>query len=150
MYKRQVHDVLDLAADGDERVAEAIELVLRLTLGRLDHHRAGNREGHRRGVEAVVHQPLRHVLLVDRRTRAVLLEVASELGVPMDERPLREDEAKAADEVFITSTTREISPVAAIDDRTIGDGRPGPISLKLWDGYHRRALEMTAGAAQTR
>ena len=46
--------------------------------------------------------------------------------------------------MFITSTTRELSPVVRIDDRVIGNGRPGPITLKLWDAYHRRALEMTS------
>ena len=57
--------------DRDHRVAEPIELLLRFALGRLDHQRARHRERHRRRVEAVVHQPLGHVRLVDR-SRAVL------------------------------------------------------------------------------
>ena len=56
----------DLVADRDHRVAEAVELAEVLALGRLDHQRAGHREAHRRCVEAVVDQPLRHV--VDRHT----------------------------------------------------------------------------------
>src|SRR6187455_1695538 len=51
-----------LTMDGDERIAEAVELGLRLALGRLDHERAGDGEGHRRGVIAIVHQALRDVL----------------------------------------------------------------------------------------
>ena len=60
-----VDDLLNLLADRDHRVAEAIELVFRFALRRLDHHRPGNRERDRRRVEPVVHQPLRDVLLVD-------------------------------------------------------------------------------------
>ena len=53
-------------------------------------------------------------------TRAVLFECARELGVPIDERAIRLDEAKAADELFITSTTREISPVGVWDGAPVG------------------------------
>ena len=49
-------------ADGDHRLAEAVELGQRLALGRLDHQRAGHREAHRRRVEAVVDQPLGDVV----------------------------------------------------------------------------------------
>ena len=49
-------------ADGDHRLAEPVQLGQVLRLGRLDHQRAGHREAHRRGVEAVVDQPLGHVV----------------------------------------------------------------------------------------
>jgi hypothetical protein len=58
-------DLLDLGADGDHRVDEAVELALVLALGRLDHQRAGDREAHRRGVEAEVDQPLGDVVVGD-------------------------------------------------------------------------------------
>ena len=67
-------------------------------------------------------------------TRAVLMEVASELGIPVDERPMREAEAMAADEVFITSTTREISWVGTWNGQTVGGGRCGPITKRLHEG----------------
>ena len=53
---------VDLAPDRDHRVAEAVELGQVLALGRLDHQRAGHRERHRRRVEAVVDEPLGHVV----------------------------------------------------------------------------------------
>jgi branched-subunit amino acid aminotransferase/4-amino-4-deoxychorismate lyase len=71
-------------------------------------------------------------------TRAVLVEVASELGIPVDERPLREDEAKAADEVFITSTTREVSWVGTWNGQTVGGGRCGPVTKRLHEGLKAR------------
>jgi D-alanine transaminase len=56
-------------------------------------------------------------------TRAVLLECARELGIGVEERAVGLEEAKGADEVFITSTTREVSPVGVWDGRAVGPGR---------------------------
>ena len=55
-------------------------------------------------------------------TRAVLFECAGELGVGVEERGMTLAEAKAADEIFITSTTREISPVGTWDGARVGRG----------------------------
>lgn len=71
-------------------------------------------------------------------TRAVLMEVAFELGIRVDERPMREAEAMAADEVFITSTTREISWVGTWNGQTVGGGRCGPITKRLHEGLKGR------------
>jgi branched-chain amino acid aminotransferase len=70
-------------------------------------------------------------------TRAHILRAARDLGVPVDERDLLPDDVYGADEVFITSSIRELLPVAYVDDRTIGSGAPGPIARAL----HRRFRE---------
>ena len=85
--------------------------------------------------------------LLEGITRAFLFEVGQEIGVEVKDATLMPADLGTADEIFITSTTREISPVVRVDDRVIGRGRPGPITLQLWDAYHRRALEMTSAAA---
>ncbi len=64
-------------------------------------------------------------------TRDILLEIAPKIGIAVEERGFREEEAITADELFITSTTREISWVKFWNERTIGKGRVGPITLKL-------------------
>lgn len=64
-------------------------------------------------------------------TRLVLAQVAKQAGVEIVERPVRFEDAVKADEVFITSTTREISWVSRWDDRAIGAGRCGPVTLRL-------------------
>src|SRR5438067_6301689 len=64
-------------------------------------------------------------------TRKVRLEIAEEIGIEVDERAIRGDEAPRADELFITSTTREISWVACWNDIYIGQARCGPVTLKL-------------------
>ena len=60
--ERAARDLVDLVTDRDHGVAEPIELLEVLALGRLDHQRAGDRERHRRRVDAVVDEPLRHVV----------------------------------------------------------------------------------------
>jgi branched-chain amino acid aminotransferase len=70
-------------------------------------------------------------------TRAQMLRAARELGVPVDERELLPDDVYGADEVFITSSIRELLPVVRVDGRTIGSGAPGPIARAL----HRRFRE---------
>jgi D-alanine transaminase len=78
-------------------------------------------------------------------TRALLLEAAPEMGIEVDERPLREEEAVRANELFITSTTREVSWVARWNDRYIGQGRCGPVTLRLHRALQQRVRRETIG-----
>ena len=64
-------------------------------------------------------------------TRAFVLELAAKTGIRALEEPLREADVMAADEVFFTSTTREIVPVVRVDEHVVGSGRPGPVTLRL-------------------
>jgi branched-chain amino acid aminotransferase len=69
-----------------------------------------------------------------------VLRLARSEGVPVDEVPMRPEDLERADEVFITSTAREILPVVAVGARTVGEGRPGPTTHRL-----HRALRRIAG-----
>lgn len=64
-------------------------------------------------------------------TRKAILRLASEGGVTFEERAFTVDEAKAADEAFVTSATTFVMPVVSIDGTPIGDGRPGPVTSRL-------------------
>jgi branched-chain amino acid aminotransferase len=77
--------------------------------------------------------------LLEGITRAFLFEVGRDVGIDVRDETLFPKDLETADEAFITSTTRELSPVTRIDDRVIGSGKPGPVTLKLLDGYRRRA-----------
>jgi D-alanine transaminase len=77
-------------------------------------------------------------------TRMVLLELASSVGLEVNERAMTEAEAKAADEVFITSTTREISWVAKWDDQQIGHEKCGPATKKLHAALREKVSRETA------
>ena len=72
-------------------------------------------------------------------TREFLFEVGKEIGVDVREQVLRDDDLFSADEAFLTSTTREAVPIVKVDNRTIGNGRPGPVTKKLLEGFRRRA-----------
>jgi D-alanine transaminase len=82
-------------------------------------------------------------------TRLVVFQLAEKLGIPIDERPLREDDVLRADELFITSTTRELAWVARWNDRYIGQGKCGPITTKIHRAYRDRVRAETRGPAAT-
>jgi branched-chain amino acid aminotransferase len=77
-------------------------------------------------------------------TRAYLFEIGAELGIPVREQVMRDADLFGADECFLTSTTREVAPIVQVDDRNIGSGTPGPVTLALLDGYRKRAQALTA------
>ena len=77
--------------------------------------------------------------LLEGVTRAFLFELAGEEGLEMRFETLYPKDLDTADEAFITSTTRELSPVTRIDDRVLGNGKPGPITMQLWQAYRRKA-----------
>jgi len=63
--------------------------------------------------------------------RDSLIRLAQQTQMRVEERPFSLNEALAADEAFLTSTTAPILPVVAIDGQAIGDGKPGPITGRL-------------------
>ncbi|MEX2455155.1 MAG: D-amino-acid transaminase [Rhodospirillaceae bacterium] len=70
-------------------------------------------------------------------TRQTLIEVARSSNMRVTERAFSLAEARSAREAFITSTTAFVMPVIAIDGAPVGDGRPGPVTLRLLDAYRR-------------
>ena len=68
-------------------------------------------------------------------TRAVVLAAARDAGLAVQERKFTVAEAVAAQEAFLTSASGAAVPVVAIDGQAIGNGRPGPLTLKLQDLY---------------
>jgi len=69
-------------------------------------------------------------------TRDSILTLAEDLGLPWEEHQITRDQLYIADEVFITGTAAEIVGVRAVDTRTIGAGRPGPITRQLSDAFY--------------
>lgn len=68
-------------------------------------------------------------------TRAAVLRFASDAQMKIEERPFTVDEAKAADEAFITSASAFVMPVVEIDGAKIGNGAPGPVAVRLREIY---------------
>ncbi len=69
-------------------------------------------------------------------TRAVVIELAVEAGIPVREIPLTKHDVYIADECFLTGSAAEVVPVVKVDSRRIGDGRPGPVTRQLLTRFH--------------
>jgi branched-chain amino acid aminotransferase len=74
-------------------------------------------------------------------TREYLFEVGKDVGIAVREQTLKDQDLFGADEAFLTSTTRELVPIVHVDQRTIGDGRPGPVTKTLLQAFRRKAHE---------
>ena len=72
-------------------------------------------------------------------TREFLFEVGRDAGVVVREQVLHDADLLGANEAFLTSTTREAVPIVQVDDRRIGDGKPGPVTRKLLQAFRDRA-----------
>jgi D-alanine transaminase len=70
-------------------------------------------------------------LILPGITRAVVLEIARALGIPAREEAFKATELPKCEELFLAGTTTDVTPVVRVDDLVIGDGKPGPISLRL-------------------
>jgi len=75
-------------------------------------------------------------------TRSLVLELAAEDGIATEERPLPVARLAACDELWVSSSTREVSPVTTLDGRPVGNGRPGPLWQRIDALYqaHKDAL----------
>jgi len=73
-------------------------------------------------------------------TRAALLAEMAEAGIAVDERPVSVEELETAREAFLTSAGSFVKPVLSIDGRPVADGRPGPVTRRLFDLFTRHAL----------
>ncbi|TDL81624.1 D-amino-acid transaminase [Palleronia sediminis] len=68
-------------------------------------------------------------------TRAAVLRLAREAQMQIEERPFTLDEARAADEAFVTSASAFVLPVIEIDGAAVGGGTPGPVARRLREIY---------------
>jgi D-alanine transaminase len=78
-------------------------------------------------------------------TRDVVLELAKKNGVPVREEAMTVDAFRKADEVFLIGTLSDIMPIVKVDGKQVGDGKPGPVSLKLFKALRER-LDSTGRA----
>ncbi|WP_297462067.1 D-amino acid aminotransferase [Ferrovum sp.] len=86
-------------------------------------------------VDGVLCSPPRNSLLLAGITLDLVLHLAAQLGMAHAERPVTEEELRSAEEIWITSSTREMVPVTRLDGKFVGAGQPGPIGLRLLSAY---------------
>lgn len=68
-------------------------------------------------------------------TRATVMTLAREAGYDIQERRITRDEVYIADEAFFTGTAAEVTPIQSLDDRKVGNGKPGPVTTDLQKRY---------------
>lgn len=79
--------------------------------------------------------PPKTQLMLPGITYDVILELAESHGQAMEVREIREIELRTADEVWMTSSTKEILAITLLDGTAVGTGQPGPIGEKMWQWY---------------
>ena len=78
-----------------------------------------------------IYTPPTYASILEGITRDTIITLATDEGIPVEERPIAREEVYIADEVFLVGTAAEVTPVVEIDGRIIGDGKPGPVTKKL-------------------
>ncbi|MGE5467753.1 MAG: D-amino acid aminotransferase [Ignavibacteria bacterium] len=81
--------------------------------------------------------PIKNHLMLPGITYDVVLELAAAHGLPCEVRDVVEAEVRGAEELWLTSSTKEVLPIVALDGRAIGTGRPGPLFAKMHDWYQQ-------------
>jgi branched-subunit amino acid aminotransferase/4-amino-4-deoxychorismate lyase len=82
-------------------------------------------------------------------TRRIVLDLAFRAGIRIVERPLRAQDLFESEESFLTSSLQEIVPLVRVDNRPIGNGKPGPVTRRLQRLYQAHVREMTASAKRS-
>lgn len=85
--------------------------------------------------DGVILAPPKSHLMLPGVTYDVVLELARQGGMPHAVREISEAELRAADEIWLTSTPKEVLAVTTLDGRPVGDGRPGPVFRRMHAAY---------------
>jgi branched-chain amino acid aminotransferase len=83
----------------------------------------------------VLKTPAPHLGILEGITRRTVLELANQAGFPATEAVLTRFDLYTADECFITGSGAELMPVISVDGRTVGDGIPGPVTIRLTEAF---------------
>jgi D-alanine transaminase len=99
--------------------------------------------------DGTVLAPPKSHLILPGITYDVVLEILRDDAIPHQVRPVAESELRAADEVWVTSSSREVLPITTLDGRPVGSGKPGPLGARayaLYQQYKARVMRAPAHA----
>ena len=83
----------------------------------------------------VMFAPPKSHLMLPGVTYDVVLELAASRGLPHEVREILEEEVRSADELWMMSSTKEVLAITTLDDRPVGNGRPGPVGRQMYAWY---------------
>jgi D-alanine transaminase len=111
--------------------AEAVETIL-FREGKLTEASASNVFIVKRGT---IQSPPKTELILPGITYDVVVELARANALPLEFRDISEAEVRAADEIWVTSSSKEVLAVVRLDHAAVGDGRPGPVFRRMYRLY---------------
>ena len=98
----------------------------------------------------VIAAPPKSALILPGITYDVVVELARGDGIPLELREVSESEVRAADEVWVTSSSKEVLAVVRLDGAPIGEGRPGPVFRRMYRLYQEfKQKVMRAGRRES-
>jgi len=83
----------------------------------------------------VIQSPPKSNLILPGITYDVVTELARGNGLPLEFRDVTEAEVRAADEIWVTSSSKEVLAIVELDGKRVGDGRPGPVFRRMYQLY---------------
>jgi D-alanine transaminase len=91
--------------------------------------------------------PPKSHLILPGITYDVVLEILRDNAIPHEIRPVKEAELRTADEIWVTSSSREVLPITTLDGKPVGTGKPGAVGAKVYALYQKyKARVMRAPA----
>jgi branched-chain amino acid aminotransferase len=91
--------------------------------------------------DGIVFTPPISAGILEGITRDEIIDIARTSGIQVREENLTRQDLYVADECFLTGTAAEVIPVTRIDNRAIGTGKPGPVTKRLIEEFHRRTRQ---------
>ena len=91
--------------------------------------------------------PAKGECLLPGITRDLILEIAADAGLDHSESDISLDDLQSADEIWLTSSTKEILPVTQLDNKPVGNGKPGPIWKDMLARYQQHKQLLRTGDA---
>jgi len=85
--------------------------------------------------DGVIRSPAKSHLILPGITYDVVVELAASAGLPLRFEAVTEAEVRGADEVWVTSSSKEVLAIVELDGKRIGDGQPGPVFRRIYDAY---------------
>lgn len=98
--------------------------------------------------DGVLLAPVRDHRILEGIRYSLMAELAESVGIAFTARAISEAEVRAADELLLTSATKEVIPITRLDGQPVGDGRPGPVYARLYAAYQRAKEQSRAQFAR--
>ena len=98
--------------------------------------------------DGVLSAPPRSHKILEGIRYGLIEELASECGIRFEAREIAEAELRAADEIIVSSATKEVLPVTQLDGQPVGDGKPGAVFAALYAAYQRAKAKQAREARQ--